>query len=49
MLVANPTLGELVLLGGGHAHVEVLRAFGFRSYAPTIPEGPFDRCGMQPR
>ena len=27
MLVANPTLGELVLLGGGHAQVAVLRQF----------------------
>ena len=27
MLTANPTLGELVLLGGGHAQVAVLRQF----------------------
>ncbi len=27
MLAANPTLGELVLLGGGHAQVAVLRQF----------------------
>ena len=27
MLEANPTLGELVLLGGGHAQVAVLRQF----------------------
>ncbi len=27
MLVASPTLGELVLLGGGHAQVAVLRQF----------------------
>ncbi|MGB2263490.1 MAG: FAD-dependent oxidoreductase, partial [Candidatus Puniceispirillaceae bacterium] len=25
--MANPTLGELVLLGGGHAQVAVLRQF----------------------
>ena len=27
MLTANPTIGELVLLGGGHAQVAVLRQF----------------------
>ena len=35
MMETSPVVRDLVLIGGGHAHVEVLRCFGMRAQAGT--------------